>query len=80
MPAGRVYSPEQGGISVQVVGLVFFFHKDLALTRNVALFLGTYAFIDDVAANIRQKDDHVNEFAGGCAAGFLTGLRSACCT
>ena len=48
------------------------------LTRNVALFLGTYAFVDDVAANIRQKDDHVNEFAGGCAAGFLTGLRSGC--
>ena len=35
----------------------------------------SFAFTDAVVANYRQTDDAVNGFAGGCAAGFLAGLR-----
>jgi len=35
----------------------------------------TFAFTESVTANIRQKDDATNGFAGGCSAGLLAGLR-----
>lgn len=34
-----------------------------------------FAFTDAAVANQRQKDDELNGVAGGCAAGFLAGLR-----
>ncbi|TFY72870.1 hypothetical protein EVG20_g125 [Dentipellis fragilis] len=37
-----------------------------------ATFAGTEAFV----ANQRQKDDPLNGVVGGCAAGFLAGIRS----
>lgn len=39
---------------------------------------GSFAFTDAVVANTRQTDDALNGVAGGCAAGFLAGVRSAC--
>lgn len=36
---------------------------------------GTFAFVDAVTANTRQTDDALNGVAGGCAAGFLAGVR-----
>lgn len=35
----------------------------------------TFAFTDSAVSNIRQKDDALNGVAGGCAAGFLAGMR-----
>ncbi|KAF8971378.1 hypothetical protein BDZ97DRAFT_1237459 [Flammula alnicola] len=37
---------------------------------------GTFAFTETFVANQRQKYDAVNGAAGGCAAGFLAGVRS----
>ena len=36
-----------------------------------------FAFTESVVANNRQKDDALNGVAGGCAAGFLAGIRGA---
>lgn len=35
----------------------------------------TFAFTESAVANQRQKDDALNGVAGGCAAGFLAGIR-----
>lgn len=37
---------------------------------------GAFAFTDAFVANERQTEDHLNKAAGGCAAGFLAGMRS----
>ena len=37
----------------------------------------TFAFTEAVVANQRETDDALNGLAGGCAAGFLAGIRSA---
>jgi hypothetical protein len=39
----------------------------------------TFAFTDAATANIREKNDAINGAAGGCAAGFLYGVRSTSC-
>lgn len=38
----------------------------------------TFAFTESAVANHRQKDDALNGVAGGCAAGFLAGIRGMC--
>lgn len=35
----------------------------------------TFAFTESIVANTREKDDALNGVAGGCAAGFLAGIR-----
>ena len=35
----------------------------------------TFALTESVVANTREKDDALNGAAGGCAAGFLAGIR-----
>jgi hypothetical protein len=37
----------------------------------------TFALTEAVVANQREKDDALNGVAGGCAAGFLAGLRGS---
>jgi hypothetical protein len=37
----------------------------------------TFAITEAVVANTREKDDSWNGIAGGCAAGFLAGVRGA---
>jgi len=36
----------------------------------------TFAFTETAVANQRQKNDPLNGMAGGCAAGFLAGIRA----
>ncbi|KAI0788487.1 hypothetical protein C8Q75DRAFT_854469 [Abortiporus biennis] len=36
----------------------------------------TFALTESVVANTREKDDALNGVAGGCAAGFLAGIRA----
>lgn len=45
---------------------------------DLAAMAGSFAFVDAVAANTRQTNDALNGVAGGCAAGFLAGVRCAC--
>lgn len=35
----------------------------------------TFAAAEAITANQREKDDALNGMAGGCAAGFLAGIR-----
>jgi hypothetical protein len=55
----------------------------LVLTLFVCLFsraaaMGfTYGATQSIVANQREKDDAVNSLVGGCAAGFLVGLKRA---
>jgi len=47
--------------------------------RNLGFFAAmgvTFAFTETVVANQRQKNDPLNGMAGGCAAGFLAGIRA----
>ena len=37
----------------------------------------TFALTESVVANTREKDDALNGVAGGCAAGFLAGIRGS---
>jgi hypothetical protein len=37
----------------------------------------TFAFSESVVANQRKTDDALNGVAGGCAAGFLAGIRGS---
>lgn len=37
----------------------------------------TFALTESIVANQRQKDDALNGVAGGCAAGFLVGIKCA---
>jgi len=48
-------------------------------SRNVGFFAAmgaTFAFTETMVANQRQKNDPLNGMAGGCAAGFLAGIRA----
>ena len=38
----------------------------------------TFAATESIVANTRKKNDPINGAAGGCAAGFLAGLRGTC--
>jgi hypothetical protein len=37
----------------------------------------TFALTESVVANTREKEDSLNGAAGGCAAGFLAGIRGS---
>lgn len=37
----------------------------------------SFVYTSSVAANIREKDDPINGVMGGCAAGFLAGVRGS---
>jgi len=47
--------------------------------RNAGVFAtigATFAFTETAVANYRQTNDPLNGAAGGCAAGFLAGIRA----
>jgi hypothetical protein len=47
--------------------------------RNAGVFAAmgaTFAFTETAVANHRQTNDPLNGMAGGCAAGFLAGIRA----
>lgn len=47
----------------------------VGLMPLLAAMGATFALTESVVANTREKDDHLNGVAGGCAAGFLAGIR-----
>ncbi|KAI5121291.1 hypothetical protein M0805_002334 [Coniferiporia weirii] len=54
------------GVFTQYGGTIGFF----------AAMGATFAATESVVANMREKNDPINGAAGGCAAGFLAGLRA----
>ena len=49
-------------------------HRNALLTGAMG---AVFALTESVVANTREKDDALNGVAGGCAAGFLAGIRGA---
>lgn len=48
---------------------------------DIAAMGASFAFTETAVANVREKNDPLNGVAGGCAAGFLAGVRGtvSCC-
>lgn len=46
------------------------------LTASTAAVGGTFEFTRVAAANLREKDDHLNSALGGFAAGAILGMQS----
>ena len=42
---------------------------------SAAAMGATFAATESIVANTREKNDYLNGAAGGCAAGFLAGIR-----
>lgn len=52
--------------------------RDSQLYSLLSAAMGaTFALTESIVANQRERDDHLNGVAGGCAAGFLAGIRGA---
>jgi hypothetical protein len=47
----------------------------LTMLETSAAMGAAFAFTEATVANQRQKDDAINGLTGGCAAGFLAGIR-----
>lgn len=88
MHSGRILRVHQGssqGLEEPLACLVrskFYLYieqPDLDRVLTIELYLAamgaTFALTESVVANTREKDDALNGVAGGCAAGFLAGIR-----
>lgn len=51
------------------------FQSITLLIQLLAAMGATFSLTKSVAANQRHTDDHINGAVGGCAAGFLAGVR-----
>ena len=47
------------------------------MAKCAAAMGATFALTEAVVSNSREKDDALNGVAGGCAAGFLAGIRGS---
>ncbi|KAJ3573665.1 hypothetical protein NP233_g2284 [Leucocoprinus birnbaumii] len=72
---GTFVSTIQNALSSHSRGAMGF----LTRTGSTIGFFGamgfTFAFTESYVANLRQKNDPINSVTGGCAAGFLAGVR-----
>jgi hypothetical protein len=57
---------------VEVTVIDRYCHPDFAAAMGA-----TFAATESIVANQREKQDALNGVAGGCAAGFLAGIRGA---
>jgi hypothetical protein len=72
-------SPGREGRLVSSVCLNAALPLNNTLIRSIAAMGATFAATESIVANQREKQDALNGVAGGCAAGFLAGIRGACC-
>jgi len=54
---------------------IFLYYMYFLYVWDTAAMGASFAFTETVVANQRQKNDPLNGVAGGCAAGFLAGIR-----
>ncbi|KAG8928749.1 hypothetical protein FRC03_005553 [Tulasnella sp. 419] len=73
---GLVISAVQNALSTHNAGAAGVLTRTGGTIGIFAAMGATFAFADGVSANIREKDDHINGFVGGCSAGLLAGLRA----
>ncbi|GJE87670.1 Tim17/Tim22/Tim23/Pmp24 family-domain-containing protein [Phanerochaete sordida] len=73
---GAVVSAVQNALGTHSKGAAGFFTRTGGTIGIFAAMGATYALTEAAVANQRQKEDSLNTVAGGCAAGFLAGIRS----
>ncbi|KAG9015991.1 hypothetical protein FRB90_003911 [Tulasnella sp. 427] len=73
---GVLISAVQNALAHHNAGAMGIFTRTGGTIGFFAALGGTFALADSVSANIREKDDAVNGFVGGCSAGALAGLRA----
>ncbi|TCD69919.1 hypothetical protein EIP91_005743 [Steccherinum ochraceum] len=73
---GAFVSTVQNALGKHTRGAAGFFTRTGGTIGFFAAMGFTFAFTDSVVANTREKDDALNGVAGGCAAGFLAGIRA----
>lgn len=73
---GLVYSTLQNALGQHSRGAAGIFTRTGGTITFFAAMGATFAFTEAAVANQRHKDDSLNSVAGGCAAGFLAGIRS----
>ncbi|KIO31237.1 hypothetical protein M407DRAFT_19853 [Tulasnella calospora MUT 4182] len=73
---GVLVSAVQNALAQHNAGAMGIFTRTGGTIGFFAALGGTFALADSVSANIREKDDAVNGFVGGCSAGALAGLRA----
>ncbi|KAF3925121.1 hypothetical protein ABW20_dc0100134 [Dactylellina cionopaga] len=74
--AGLIVSGVQNTLAKENRGLFGLFTKTGGTIATFALMGGTYAFVKDASANIRETDDPWNSGLGGFFSGALLGVAS----
>ncbi|KAI0082301.1 hypothetical protein K474DRAFT_1703304 [Panus rudis PR-1116 ss-1] len=73
---GAVVSAVQNALGAHSRGAAGFFTRTGGTIGIFAAMGAAFALTESVVANTREKDDALNGVAGGCAAGFLAGIRA----
>jgi len=73
---GLIVSTVQNALGKHTHGAIGVFTRTGGTIGFFAAMGATFAFTEAFVANERQKNDPLNGAAGGCAAGFLAGIRS----
>ncbi|KAG6381126.1 hypothetical protein JVT61DRAFT_5524 [Boletus reticuloceps] len=73
---GTFVSAVQNALSSHSAGAAGFLTRTGSSIGTFAAMGAAFAFTEAVVANQRETDDALNGFAGGCAAGFLAGIRT----
>jgi len=73
---GAVVSAVQNALSSHNHGAFGVFTRTGGTIGFFGAMGATFALTESVVANTREKDDALNGAAGGCAAGFLAGIRA----
>ncbi|KAI0651942.1 hypothetical protein C8Q79DRAFT_899148 [Trametes meyenii] len=73
---GALVSAIQNALGTHSSGAAGFLTRTGGTIGFFAAMGATFALTESVVANQRQVDDALNGAAGGCAAGFLAGIRA----
>ncbi|KAL4069660.1 hypothetical protein V8B97DRAFT_1968542 [Scleroderma yunnanense] len=74
--AGALVSVLQNALSSHKAGAFGVLTRTGGTIGTFAAMGAAFAFTEATVANQRQKDDAINGAIGGCAAGFLAGIRT----
>ncbi|KAG8219760.1 hypothetical protein J3R82DRAFT_732 [Butyriboletus roseoflavus] len=73
---GAFISAVQNALASHSAGAAGFLTRTGGTIGTFAAMGAAFAFTEAVVANQRETDDALNGLAGGCAAGFLAGIRT----
>ncbi|KIJ68510.1 hypothetical protein HYDPIDRAFT_24780 [Hydnomerulius pinastri MD-312] len=73
---GAFVSAVQNALGAHSMGATGFLTRTGGTIGTFAAMGAAFAYTEAVVANQRETDDALNGLAGGCAAGFLAGIRT----